>query len=381
MTDSARREASKETTEVDETFLSSFFEKINDEELRLTMCFRLANCCSVCSTKCEQATFDKTDHLVRQICSNANHRLSSFCNGMTTKKTEKLSSSLAFETARKMVASHRDRQDFGKRFCNLCFDKLLLQHSEKSTNFIVDQQSEEVFLTCPFCYDLQNHRHRGLLQTDAMLSVLSPELMKTLSASLEREFVAKNYSVAFCSVKNCTYQQTMAKVQHEVWTQVRGPVFSNDQHILTCPEHGKRCTLCWKSVDVKHDCRGFPDEVALPESLKLVCRCPMCFSAVYRSEGCNHMTCRCGKQFNWEFSKVDIKQVAPKEEEVAVIELSKNIPKKEMQLKIQSALEAATIDEKKPESKYNLRKRKPENLMFYDRKKHLKMDKEEEEED
>jgi predicted RNA-binding Zn-ribbon protein involved in translation (DUF1610 family) len=82
-------------------------------------------------------------------------------------------------------------------------------------------------------------------------------------------------------------------------------VLSSGEWTFECPQCGKdSCARC-KEHKHKGKCKEFfPDEISCYAEVFHPQRCPSCRMLVEKEEGCNHITCHCGRHFCYRCGKV-----------------------------------------------------------------------------
>lgn len=143
----------------------------------------------------------------------------------------------------------------------------------------------------------QRRKHRtDLLHTDLLLSYLREDARAIVQNAIDREYDRRNSIKLHCPVTGCEYSSLVAILGREGEDEEE-----KENNTIDCPEHGLHCTLCWNSVerDAEHLCHNLPQSLHdCPENIR---RCPKCMEAIYRTTGCDSMTCaRCNTEFDWK---------------------------------------------------------------------------------
>lgn len=311
------------------------------DELQLTSCVLLPNCCSICNEEFAPSPLaaepnnvpQKRRHAIADFVQNGKHfpddlPLSVAGNSAVEEKdaetrdvvwtsaicpwkapythlmrdnTEKARLLCKIAKCESGAALDEIRNRLA-RVCTVCFDRSFVAHSEKSGAFRFSASSmspQTVQITCPFC--VRTHVHT--CNTDALMRALGATARTTVQRALDREFVSHNFPTFQCAVFGCSHSELRMR---------DGKVLP----FLHCARHGVQCTRCWDVVPVdgqqKHsqsDCTGLPKELRDLPAAADIRRCPHCWLSMQRNQGCPNMTCRCGKQFNWDTAeRVDRKQ-------------------------------------------------------------------------
>lgn len=275
---------------------------VDDSVFEISVRVTLPNCCAICSHQYDEAHLNEVDQTIQSICAEGSEQHFAYDKKKLADDAEHL---LEFLTKSKQIT---------QRYCMSCFEKTLRAHAMKKTSFR-DGRDDEVYMSCPFCFDYAQKQHRALIKTEAIPFVLQDALSKQLQKALEREFTDRHYTTAYCPVLGCEYVQTFGKTNRRA--DYRANKLQMETQFVHCPAHGNRCVLCWKTVieSSKHNCSGTPEEFFTEECARdgglTLGRCPHCFSAILKNGGCDHMTCRCGREFLWQEASIVVKKPNP----------------------------------------------------------------------
>lgn len=179
------------------------------------------------------------------------------------------------------------------------------------------------------------------LDTDQLLRVLSPSAAEIVRKTLDYQFLSRIAPHVKCPVDRCFY---LEPVNRSAAASLRSdarrtpeqrlfpfsiaftdasPLYSASSSssatsasssasasfpydTINCPEHGKHCLHCWKSIldHEKHVCAGLPDSLQDCDDAEELRRCPQCCALIVRDGGCDHMRCSsCNFAFDWKASK------------------------------------------------------------------------------
>lgn len=188
-------------------------------------------------------------------------------------------------------------------------------------------------LACPLCAALPREqridrvsRLEAMLDTDALLPLLSVRTKQRVLAALDRFCAHRCGRFVQCPAIGCEFSQ-------QLWSAGGGggDVAANSEKKKTetalqiaCPEHGLHCALCFEPIaaaekkssstgrssskstrNAQHQCyktlADFPQEHD-------VRHCPECQCLIEKWTGCNSMICgNCNNRFSWQ----DAKAVVP----------------------------------------------------------------------
>ena len=122
--------------------------------------------------------------------------------------------------------------------------------------------------------------------------VLSEELLTKYAAFSLSTVVDTQKDLSWCPTPDCKF----AFVLSEATTELNCPL-CNAHYCLKCKAPAHMGKPCQKSDTDENKMDDAFYELAKGQKFK---QCPKCAFWVERSQGCNHMTCRCGASFCYE---------------------------------------------------------------------------------